>query len=184
MALSNQEKTCYTAEEYLSWGEDVRAEIIDGKLFMMAPPTLTHQGVLVALASQLYDFLKGKPCKVFPAPVGVRLVETEDTVLEPDIIVVCDPEKLSGQKICNGAPDLVVEILSPSTAKMDTLIKFQKYQKSGVPEYWILDPESKTLHVNLLHDGAYKVQVYTQTDNVPVQVLEGCRVNLQEVFAE
>lgn len=171
----------YTYEDYCSWGEDVRAEIIDGTLVMMSPPLRTHQSILMELSRQLANFLRGKQCKVFPAPFGVYLSEDEDTVLEPDITVVCDKSKL-GDRGCNGAPDMVAEILSPSSARIDRLVKFQKYQKACVREYWIVDPETKTVQININENGRYFNSVHGDTDTVPVHVLDGCQINLQEVF--
>lgn len=178
-----RKKEYYTFEDWLSWEEDVRAEIIDGELIMMAPPTQQHQGILGEVYRQLANFLKGKPCKVFPAPFGVRLSENDDTALEPDIVVVCDKSKLDG-KICNGAPDMVVEILSPSTSRRDKLVKFNLYLKAGVREYWIVDPDTKTVSAYILQDGEYITKAYGDEDTVDVQVLEGCQINLTDVFAE
>jgi len=178
-----QEKEYYTYEQWLSWDEDVRAELYEGLLIMMAPPSQQHQEVSIELASQLHAFLKGKPCKVFHAPFGVRLSESEDTVFEPDIVVVCDKSKLDG-KICQGAPDLIIEILSPSTERMDRVYKYRKYQEAGVREYWIMDPILKVLQAGVLKDGAYIVKIYEPEDIAPVTVLEGCLINLKDVFAE
>ena len=184
MSIALQQEKFYTVEEWLSWDEDVRCEIIDGKLYMMSPPDLKHQRLSLEITGQLWLFLKGKPCKVYSAPVGVRLSKKEQTVLEPDIIVVCDKSKLDGKKMCNGAPDMVVEILSPSTSRKDRFIKFNKYLKAGVREYWIVDPADNTVSVNILEHGFYRNSVYGETETIPVHVLEGCEVNLNEVFVE
>jgi len=173
----------YTVEEWLSWDEDVRAELHEGSLVMMAPPSRRHQSILMELSAQLWQFLKGKPCKVFPAPFGVRLSDDEDTALEPDIVVVCDVSKL-GDRICHGAPDMVIEILSPSTARIDRVVKFRKYQQAGVKEYWIVDPDLNLLHACVLKDGAYVMSVFEPEDIAPVTVLEGCEINLSDVFGE
>jgi Uma2 family endonuclease len=183
MALSLAKEEYYTFADWLALDESVRAELYDGILVMMAPPSQKHQIVLLALAAQLRDFLKGKPCTVIPAPTGVRLSQKEDSALEPDIIVVCDKSKLDGH-ICNGAPDLIVEILSPSTARYDRMVKFQKYQQAGVREYWIVDPDTATVQVNINENGRYYSNVYGDTDAVPVHVLEGCTIQMREVFAE
>ena len=176
------EKEYYTVEEYLSWDEDVRAELYEGMLIMMAPPVQRHQGMLSEMHGQLWQFLKDKPCKVYPAPFGVRLSEQEDTIFEPDIVVICDKSKLDG-KICHGAPDMVIEILSPSTARMDRIYKFQKYQQAGVMEYWIVDPDLNMLQASILKDGAYITTVYDEEDDAPVSVLEGCVIHLADVFS-
>jgi Uma2 family endonuclease len=101
----------------------------------------------------------------------------------PDITVVCDSEKLD-EKGCNGAPDLVIEIISPSTAKYDRIVKFRKYQNAGVREYWIVDPEIKSVHVCILENGRYVMFVYDETEKIPVSVLKGCEIELQKIFSE
>ena len=173
----------YTVDEWLSWDEDVRCELYEGMLIMHAQPTQRHQGILSELHGQLWQFLKGKSCKVYPAPFGVRLSEKEDTAFEPDIVVVCDKSKLDG-KICTGPPDLVIEIISPSTERMDRMFKYQKYQESGVREYWIVDPVLNYLQVGVLEGGVYKTTVYDADEVAPVAVLEGCNIILSDVFAE
>jgi Uma2 family endonuclease len=173
----------YTYEDWLAWDEDVRAEIIDGELYMLAAPLQKHQEISFEISGQLRNFLKGKPCKAFHAPFGVRLSEEEDTVLEPDIIVVCDSGKLDG-KVCNGAPDLVVEILSPSTARLDKALKFNKYQNAGVREYWIVDPDTETVQAFVLDNGRYYGTAYVGDGVAPISVLPGCEIILKDVFAE
>jgi Uma2 family endonuclease len=131
MTALAQENPYYTYADYLEWDEGERTELIDGEAFMLAAPDLTHQIISGELYDQIKQFLKGKSCRPFFAPVSVRLHpaadNSDDTVLEPDIIVVCDPSKLDKHG-CTGAPDLVVEILSPSTARHDKVVKFNKYQ--------------------------------------------------------
>jgi Uma2 family endonuclease len=138
------------------------------------------------LSGALWDFLKGKPCKVYAAPVSVRLHPAEDlsddTVVIPDLIVVCDSSKLDDRG-CNGAPDLAVEILSPSTSRHDRIVKFQKYREAGVREYWIVDPEEKSLVVYALKNGEYVASTYEDTDTVQVAVLPGCAIDLKNVLS-
>ena len=181
----------YTFADILSWDTDDRIELIDGVPYMMAPPSTSHQLVLSELHKQLAVFLIGKPCRVFPAPFGVRLFgqnsETPDedaVVLEPDLSVICDRNKLD-EHGCKGAPDLVIEILSPSTQRRDRFEKYNLYQTAGVREYWIVDPDKKILQAMVLENGRYPAaQVYTLKDKVPVSVLEGCVVDLSPVFEE
>jgi len=188
----------YTYADYLTWDKSERIELIDGVPYhtyggpviegapvMQAAPTTAHQSVSFELSGQLHRFLKGKPCKAFTAPFTVRLnaADNDDITLEPDIVVVCDSSKLDDRG-CKGAPDLVIEILSPSTARKDRIIKFQKYQWAGVREYWILDPDTKTLQACILENGRYFVTGYTDADTAPIHVLAGCRINLKDVFAE
>ena len=176
-------KDSYTIEDWLSWDENLRTELHEGNLIMLAQPTQSHQKVLGELHGQLWQFLKGKPCSVFTAPFGVRLFEDEDTAYEPDIVVVCDKSRLGGKTLI-GAPDFVIEILSPSTARMDKLLKYRKYEKAGVREYWIVDPDASCVQTNVLKDGSYIISMYDETDKAPVTVLEGCEVNLADVFSE
>ena len=184
MALPKEKyEKYYTFAEWLSWDRNVRAEIIDGELVMLAQPAQKHQEVLGELFVKLHSFMKGKHCKIFPAPFGVRLLNEKDTALEPDIVVVCDKNKLDG-KVCNGAPDLVVEILSPSTARHDRIVKFRLYQEAGVPEYWIVDPDAGLLQACVLENGKYTVRMYDKDDVALVYVLEGCEINLGDVFGE
>jgi Uma2 family endonuclease len=181
------EKESYTYADFLEWDESTLAELLDGEIVMMAPPLRRHQGILTALLNQIGNFLKGKKCKVYPAPFGVRLFPKKDrsdnTVFLPDIVVVCDPEKLD-DKGCNGAPDLVIEILSPSTAKYDRITKFRKYQTAGVKEYWIVDPDLKNVQVCILENGRYVLTMYDETEKAPVCVLQGCEIDLPAVFEE
>ena len=175
----------YTYADFLEWDENVRAELLDGEVVMMAPPLRRHQGNLTKLLYQIEDFLQGKPCKVYAAPFAVRLFpkknKSDTTVFMPDLVVVCDEKKLDDQG-CNGAPDLVIEIISPSTASYDRVYKFRKYQNAGVKEYWIVDPELKNVQVCILENSRYIITMYDETETAPVSVLKGCRINLPAVF--
>lgn len=180
----------YTFADILTWDIDARIELIDGVPYMMAPPSTEHQRILMELSGQLYNFLKGKKCQVFPAPFGVRLFsrkedapDDETGLLEPDITVVCDRDKLD-EHGCKGAPDFIIEILSPSTQRRDRLVKLNLYRDAGVREYWIVDPARKMLHTMVLDEGSYPVaQTYIAGDKVPVSVLEGCVIDLTDVFS-
>ena len=175
----------YTYADFLKWNDSVRYELIAGAPAMMAPPSIAHQAISGELYLQIANFLKGRPCKVFHAPVAVRLnAETsDDTVLQPDIVVVCDRSMLDDKSI-KGAPDMVIEILSPSTATRDKVVKFNQYLSAGVREYWIVYPDSKTVSVHVLKDGEYFTRAYAGTDAVPVHVLAGCTISLPDVFAD
>jgi Uma2 family endonuclease len=178
-------ETHYTYADVLEWDEDVRAEIIDGEIYMMAPPFRNHQELLTKLLVEIANFLKGKPCKVYPAPFGVRLFpkkdNTDDTFLEPDIVVVCDSSKLD-KRGCNGAPDLVIEILSPSTTRKDRIVKFNKYQQAGVREYWLVDGDEKNITVYTLEDKRFVASLYEAEETVKVSVLPGCEIDLKDIF--
>jgi len=184
------EKERYTFADVLTWGENEHIEIIDGGAVMMAPPLRVHQSVLSALFLQIGNYLQGKSCKVYPAPFAVRPFEKDgdapedvDTMLEPDITVVCDPDKLDKYG-CKGAPDMVIEILSPSTRRHDLTVKYRLYQRAGVREYWIVDPDGKIVQVFRLEDGFYgAADVYT-SGSVPVGIWEDFSIDLSQVFTE
>ena len=176
----------YTYEDYAKWNTEARYELIDGMPYMMSPsPLRAHQAISMELSRQFAAFLYGKPCKVFAAPFDVRLNAAggDNTVVQPDLVVICDRSKLIDTGY-GGAPDLVIEILSQSSASRDRVLKFNQYLKAGVREYWIVDPDSKTVTVNILDDGRYYTTAYAETDTLPVHVLEGCVINLADVFAE
>ena len=190
MAVPAEKKMKYTLADCLAWEEGTRGEIIDGEAVMMAPPSTAHQLISMELARQLANFLEGRKCRVLPAPFAVRLFERagdkpEDvqTVVEPDLSVVCDSAKLDKYG-CRGAPDLVVEVLSPSTQRHDRLVKLDLYQRAGVREYWIVSPEEQTVQVLLLRSGLLLPhELYGPEDIAKVNVLEGCFVELSKVFA-
>jgi Uma2 family endonuclease len=179
--------TYYTYADYVSWGEDVRCEIINGVIYNMAMPSERHQSIVLELGKRFKNFLRGKECSAFIAPLDVRLNwETfDDTVVQPDVFVVCDKSKLSsGGCGILGAPDVIVEVLSPSTAHTDKVLKHRKYLEVGVKEYWVVDLESETLDVYDLEDGKYVSRNYGGGDKVPVKTLQGLEIDLLEIFAE
>lgn len=190
MALPAENRR-YTFADVLTWDEDDRIEIINGEAFMMAPPSRVHQEISFEIGRQLGNYLEGKRCRVYPAPFGVRLFEKEgdgpddvDTMVEPDLSVICDHSKLDDHG-CKGAPDLVIEILSPSTRRHDRLVKLGLYQRAGVREYWIVDPENKSVQVFTLDGGAFRIiEDYGQGDIARVNILEGCFIDLGKVFPE
>jgi len=178
-------ETFFTYADYQAWelAEGERFELIYGEAFAMSAPGERHQLILGELFSQFHAHLRGKQCKVFPAPYDVRLFfredDSDDTVVQPDITVVCD-EKKRGSEGCRGAPDLVVEILSPSNTAVEMQRKLSLYQRSGVREYWVVDGESKELTV--FHFGERQLLFFKSTDTVPVAVLPGLSISLQQVF--
>ena len=180
-----KDETRYTYTDYCTWEDDDRWELIDGVPYLMAAPNISHQSISGNIFLSIGNFLRGKKCKILYAPTDVRLnADTKDnTVVQPDLLVVCDKSKLDGKSVV-GAPDMVVEILSPSSASHDMIRKYNLYMKTGVREYWIVDPVLETVLVNILKDGAYTRKDYEKTDTVQVGVLEGCEVVLSEVFEE
>lgn len=190
MALPKK-KSHYTYSDYLEWDESERIELIDGELFMQAAPSRIHQGISAQIMRQLTNYLDGKKCKAYAAPFAVRLFETDsencneqDTIVEPDIVVICDNNKLDDRG-CKGAPDMVIEILSPSSSKHDRFVKFHLYRRAGVMEYWIVDPFEKSVQVYKLEGGHYNpICFYTSNDIAKVNVLDGCFIELSRVFTE
>ena len=184
-------KEQYTFADFIAWDEDEHIEIIDGEAFMLATPSSDHQVISMEISRQLANFLEGKRCKVYPAPFCVRLFEQDgdgpedvDTVVEPDISVVCDRSKID-KRGCKGAPDLIIEILSPSTRRHDRLVKLNLYQRAGVREYWIVDPDNESVQVFMLDGGALKIhEDYGREDVAKVNVLDGCFIELSKVFSE
>jgi len=175
----------YTYADYCTWDDDKRWELIDGVAYMMSAPGTRHQRVVGEIHRQLANFLRGKPCDVFASPFDVRLdgADEDDSVVQPDILVVCDKSKID-EKGVRGAPDFMVEVLSPATSRYDRVIKFNLYQRAGVREYWIADPDSGTVGVFLLEGGKYIAAAYSAADTAPVEVLPGCEIDLREVFNE
>ena len=180
-----------TFADLLTWDEGERVELIDGDPVMHASPLPAHQAIVSALNYQLYAHLRGTPCRVYPGPIDIRLFQEKDqgpedvdTVVVPDLCILCDLGRLD-QKGYRGAPAFVVEVLSPSSRRHDKLVKHSLYEKAGVKEYWIVDPEKKMVLVHLLEeDGHYpSPDVYTEKDTVPVHVLEDCVIDLAEVFS-
>jgi Uma2 family endonuclease len=182
----------FTYGDYLTWPDDQRWELLEGKPRLMSPgPNRRHQELLMALGSRLYAYLEGKTCRVYPAPFDVRLPrsgesdETVDTVVQPDLIVVCDPAKLDDRG-CRGAPDLVIEITSPSTASVDHVQKKALYEGHGVREYWLVHPVDRIVMVYTLRpDGAYGAPaVYGPDDSLPVGILDDLSLDLKQLFRE
>lgn len=176
----------FTYEDYLAWDDDAQWEIIDGWAYMMAAPNETHHDISMALTRKFADFLDGKPCKLFTAPFDVRLFphavnQKEKALVQPDLFVVCDPEKRDGTKI-NGAPDLVIEILSPSNASRDRYVKLNLYKKAGVREYWIVDPESQVVQVYTLEGQRHIVNTYYVTDALQCAIFPGLELMLRDIF--
>jgi Uma2 family endonuclease len=179
--------TTYTYADYCTWDDDVRRELIDGVMYVAEPgASYYHQSVGGNIYFQLASFLRGKPQKVLLPPFDILLHgkgDNEKTVVQPDIVVFCDRSKLDDKK-GNGAPDMAIEVLSKYSLRHDKLRKFDAYLRAGVREYWIVDPKEKTVLVNILQDGEYIPTTYTENEIAPVHVLEGCEINLADVFAD
>jgi Uma2 family endonuclease len=176
MAL-RQEKT-YTIEDIYALPEGQRAELIDGQFYDMAPPNTNHQRLVTRLSHQILSHIdaKGGNCEVFSAPFAVFLNEDDKNYVEPDISVVCNKNKLN-DKGCNGAPDWIIEIVSPSTERMDYGIKLFKYRSAGVREYWIVNPKTRTINVFDFEHDQESAQ-YSFDDEVPVCIYSDLAIRI------
>lgn len=189
--LAEKQSQGYTYKDYALWPDEERWELIDGVVYDMSPaPSRFHQEISGALFNSIFNYLKGKSCKVYHAPLDVLLSgggEAEDdisTVVQPDIVVVCDEKKLD-EKGCKGAPDLVIEIVSPHTVSKDMKEKLALYEKHGVKEYWIIHPIDKLAIVyRLQKDKQYpKPEIYSEGNAVESRVLAGFSVDLKMIFS-
>lgn len=174
-----QEKLYTTADIYdLQDGQ--RAELIDGQIYYMAPPSRRHQKIAGKLFSVIFQYIdsKGGICEPYIAPFAVFLSEDDKNYVEPDISVICDPDKLTDRG-CTGAPDWIIEIVSPSSRRMDYFVKLFKYRSSGVREYWIVDPEKKQIIAyDFINDD---MTSYTFADSVKVGIYEDLVIDFAEI---
>ena len=183
MGVALRKEKHYTYADYLTWPDDARYELIDGEAFLMAPaPLIEHQEVAGEVFRQLANQLDGKPCRPYIAPVDVRLPRADeadaaiDTVVQPDVLVVCDPAKIDRRGV-RGAPDWLLEVLSPSTAAHDQIAKRRTYERAGVREYWLVHPSDRTLTVYVLDNGQYgRPEIYELKDATPIGVLPGVAI--------
>ncbi|WP_158861498.1 Uma2 family endonuclease [Lunatibacter salilacus] len=181
----------YTYADYLSWDIEEKVELIKGKVFRAAAaPRRVHQEIYGKVFNSFYNYLVGHPCKAYGSPFDVRLpVKSKehkdiDTVVQPDIWVICDMEKLDDLG-CVGAPDLIVEILSPGNNRKELRNKYEVYEESGVKEYWIIHPTEQTLVINFLKNGTYiPSRLYTVGDIVESRVITGLKLDLDIVFGD
>lgn len=173
--------TLCTLEEYEAFPENERAEVFDGIIYDMASPSQLHQMILTELLVAIRNYIKEKhgKCSVFPAPFDVKLDESPLTIVQPDIMIVCDNDKLDGKR-CNGAPDFIIEIVSPGNPEDDYVRKLYYYQKYGVREYWIVDPKRKSVSVNYFEENLLNVP-YTFESVVKVNIYEDLFINFAEI---
>jgi Uma2 family endonuclease len=188
MELRNETER-FTAIERDSWEDGEKWELISGRAYLMAPPLSAHQMVSAELFGQIRELLKGTPCAPFYAPFGVYLNskrneqsdQKDNTVVEPDIFVVCDHSKISKRGF-EGVPDLIIEILSPSTRRYDMFTKMKLYHEYAVQAYWVVDIEAAYVTVYLLENGKYTAAVFGAHDTIESEVFQGHSVNLADVF--
>lgn len=180
----------YSYKDYLTWSNDERWELIGGIPYNMSPAPLTrHQEILSEMTTEFGAYLRGKSCQSFVSPFDVRLFtenrgnDSIHDVVQPDLTVVCDPKKID-KNGCTGSPDLVVEILSPSTAKKDKTTKRDLYEKAKVKEYWIVDPENEFVEVFILkNDDKYEFpDVYSDGDHIKVRLFTDLEIDLDVIF--
>ena len=181
----------YTYADLLEWDDDVRYELYSGIPMALASPSDVHQRISGEIYLQLGNYLRGKNCRAYYAPLDVRLFEADgdrpedvDIVVQPDLMVVCDQNKVDRHGV-HGAPDLVIEIISNSSRRLDRLTKLNLYQRAGVREYWIVDPDTGVVSVYTLKDGIYRTAAaYGADASVRVGILDDCTIDLSTVFPE
>jgi Uma2 family endonuclease len=181
----------YTYADYLTWQFSERVELIMGRIFRMSAPSRIHQEISGFLHFRLYSFLQDQSCKVYHAPFDVRLPlpphrikgDKVNTVVQPDICVVCDLDKLD-EKGCQGAPDLIIEILSSGNSRREVQDKFDLYESAGVQEYWVVQPTEKFItRYNLDAAGKYiGSRLFTEDDTIESKVLQGFQIEVNQIF--
>ena len=189
MGLPRRDAAYHTYADYLTWPEDVRYELIEGVAYLMAPaPARVHQEVLLEMARQVADALEGTPCRAYIAPFDVRLPKVDeadervDTVVQPDLLVVCDEAKLD-ERGMRGAPDWVVEVLSPATAGHDQTIKLAAYERARVPEVWLVHPTDRVVTIYRLEGAVYgRPAIQELKGTLTVATLPAIRIECERVL--
>lgn len=184
------EKDHYTYEDLMNWEGPERYELIDGEVYLLASPSPVHQIVLGEIYRQIATYLLGKKCRAFMAPFDVNLFSSKkkwnyqaDTIIQPDLSIICDRDKIDPNHGCKGAPDMVLEVVSPSSQRYDRLVKLNLYQRAGIKEYWLVDPANRIVTVYAYENGSYKlIEVAGEGDSLKVKVLDNCYVDLSRVF--
>ena len=174
----------YTTDDYFSLPDEKRVELIDGVLYDMAAPTFIHQTIGSEIFAKIRDYIRTKKGNCIPgmSPIDVQLDCDNKTIVQPDVLVICDKNKIVKGRIY-GAPDFIVEVLSPSTVKKDTSLKVAKYAQAGVREYWIVDAKrERVIRYTLNEDEYYDIALYTFEDEVPVHIFhDDCFINFKEI---
>ena len=185
-----KEKKKYTIDDYYAFKDEKRRELIDGKFFIMEAPTVKHQVIIGELHILFRECMRlhGKKCRVLLSPCDVQLDADRYTMVQPDLLVVCDEEKIRA-RVCMGAPDLLVEVMSASSRSRDAVLKLNKYTRAGVREYWLVDPENETVIVYIKDEkegeGGGRYRQYSFADTIPVGISGGgCRVDFSIVAKE
>lgn len=178
--MSLPQERIYTTADIYDLPDGQRAELIDGQIYFMAPPSRRHQKISMELSATIRDYIRSHngSCEVYSAPFAVFLSEDDRNYVEPDISVICDPNKLTDRG-CTGAPDWIIEIVSPSSRRMDYFVKLFKYRSSGVREYWIVDPDKKQIIAyDFINDD---MNQYTFADSVKVGIYEDLVIDFAEI---
>ena len=178
MALAKE--TCYTIEDIYNLPEGKRAELIDGQIYFMAPPTYRHQKIVIKLSQKIANYIDSKngSCEVLPAPFAVFLTKNQKNYVEPDISVICDKSKITKHG-CVGSPDWIIEIVSPSSRQMDYFTKLFKYHSSNVREYWIVDPLKNRIMVYQFESST--ITEYSFSDSIKVGIYEDLTIDFSEL---
>jgi len=186
----------YSYADYLTWQLEEAVELIRGKIMLMAPaPNVKHQRIARNLGGVLFNYFRKKPCQLFHAPFDVSLYDSRkskladreiSSVVQPDLCVICDPAKLTEQG-CSGAPDWIIEILSPGNSKMEVRLKYDLYQENGVKEYWLVFPYECTVHQFILDEASQRYQLhamYAQDERATPLLFPELQIDLADVFAD
>jgi Uma2 family endonuclease len=192
MALTQRDTRYHTYGDYLTWSDDHREELIDGVAYITEPPAPSplHQELVGELYYQVRTALEGKPGRVYIAPFDVRLPKSDetddqiDTVVQPDVLIVCNRHRLD-QRGMRGAPDWLAEVLSPSTASHDQIIKIPAYERAGVPEVWLIHPTDRTLTIYRLEDGRYGRQAILELKGqTPLTAVPGVSIDWDRLLSQ
>lgn len=171
----------YTEEDYYSLPEDVRSELIDGYFYNMSAPSRIHQEILNYINNAIYNYIRANngSCKVYPAPFAVNLYKDKKTIVEPDISVICDKSKLTDRG-CSGAPDWIVEIVSPSNPSHDYIRKLNLYANAGVREYWIVNPMTELIYLYYFAENQFQAICHSFRDEVNGSIFGNFQICLKE----
>jgi Uma2 family endonuclease len=182
MSALQAQSEIITLEQYENLPEDIRAEVFEGQIYYMAGPSQVHQTILLELSSALNAYVKNKKggCRVFIAPFDVKLSTSPLLLVQPDIMIICDKDKLDGKR-CNGAPDFIIEIVSPSNPSDDYIRKLYYYKNYGVQEYWIVDPTSQTVLVYIFEQDSFNVRQYSFQDKIKVNIYDDLWIDFAEL---
>lgn len=182
MSQAPAQEKVYTEEDYYNLPEDIRAELIDGRIYYQAAPNRKHQRISGELYTIINNYIKSKKgsCQAYAAPFAVKLFKDRKNIVEPDISVICDRDKLTDRG-CTGAPDWIIEIVSPGSSSHDYIRKLNLYADAGVREYWIVDPREEKVLVYRLAEEEIKVEPHSFQEKVKAGIFEDLWIDFQEV---